>query len=575
MANDVVLGSALRTNLLSLQRTQQGIDKIQNILATGLKVSSALDNPQNFFAAKGLSDRASDLTRLLDGIGQSISTIQAADKGSAAIGKLIDQAESIAASAAEEAANGTSVAKITGQVDLRGITDITSLTGVSAGDTLKFSYIDKDGTTLIDGATSLVTLSAGDSIDEVIGKINDVGAAASTSTAYGQGEVFKASLDSNGYLQIQSKTGGSFRLEFEAGTADVAEVGDQSLGSALGFGNIARQTFSGGTNTAANFEVTALATNKLTSGVLYESGGATNGIAEASDLLTSTVTTLGGATARFAVNAADNPALNIQVDGVNEVTFAADSLDTLTIQGFVDGVNTSSKIRASYDESTGELSIEAIDPEVGSIQVQVDGSASTATSTVDFDFGIKANLDLGASAANLNQENFVFGKANEALADLQNDYNTVLKSIDDLVEDSGYRGVNLLQGDTLTTFFNEDRSNSLATEGRDLTSGGLGLAEADFGSTTSISAIRSQVLAAKESVRSFGNAIANSLSIVQTREDFTKDLVAELEAGSDKLTVADQNEEGAKLLALQTRQQLGVTSLSLAVQSQQSVLRLF
>lgn len=575
MSNDVVLGSALRTNLLSLQRTQSGIDKIQNILATGLKVSSALDNPQNFFAAKGLNDRASDLTRLLDGIGQSISTIKAADKGSAAIGKLIDQAESIAASAAEEAANGTTIAKITGEVDLRGITDITSLTGVSAGDQLKFSYIDKDGTTLVDGPTSLVTLSAGDSIDEVIAKINDLGAASATSTAYGQGEVFRASLDSNGYLQIQSKTGGSFRLVFEAGTADVAEVGDQSLGAALGFGNIARQTFSGGTNTAANFEVTALASNKLTSGVLYEAGGAANGIAEASDLLTSTVTTLGGATARFAFNAADNPALNIQVNGVTEVTFAADSLDTLTIQGFVDGVNTSSKIRASYDETTGELSIESLDPEVKSIQVQVDSSAATEAATVDFDFGIKANLNTAAGAANYNQENFVFGAANAALADLQNDYNTVRESIDQLVSDAGYRGVNLLQGDTLTTFFNEGRTNSLATKGRDLTVGGLGLKEANFSSATGISAIQSQVLAAKEAVRSFGTAIANSLSIVQTREDFTKDMVAELTAGADKLTVADQNEEGAKLLALQTRQQLGVTSLSLAVQSQQSVLRLF
>jgi flagellin len=69
--------------------------------------------------------------------------------------------------------------------------------------------------------------------------------------------------------------------------------------------------------------------------------------------------------------------------------------------------------------------------------------------------------------------------------------------------------------------------------------------------------------------------LANSLSIVQTRQTFTEDLVNELEAGAEKLTVADTNEEGAKLLALQTRQQLGVTSLSLAVQSQQSVLRLF
>lgn len=78
-----------------------------------------------------------------------------------------------------------------------------------------------------------------------------------------------------------------------------------------------------------------------------------------------------------------------------------------------------------------------------------------------------------------------------------------------------------------------------------------------------------------ESVRGFGSTLANNLSIIQTRRDFTQNTINTLRAGADDLTVADQNEEGANLLALQTRQQLGVTSLSLAAQSQQSVLRLF
>ncbi|MCB1681383.1 MAG: flagellin, partial [Alphaproteobacteria bacterium] len=78
-----------------------------------------------------------------------------------------------------------------------------------------------------------------------------------------------------------------------------------------------------------------------------------------------------------------------------------------------------------------------------------------------------------------------------------------------------------------------------------------------------------------DTVRSFGNSIANDLAIIQTREDFTKNTINNLQEGADKLTVADQNEEGANLLALQTRQTLGVTSLALASQSQQAVLRLF
>ena len=80
---------------------------------------------------------------------------------------------------------------------------------------------------------------------------------------------------------------------------------------------------------------------------------------------------------------------------------------------------------------------------------------------------------------------------------------------------------------------------------------------------------------ALETVRNFGLTLANDLSVIQTREGFTQNMINTLSEGADKLTVADQNEEGAKLLALQTRQQLGVTSLSLASQSQQAILRLF
>ena len=95
MTSDVVLTAALRNNLLSLQSTQRLIDDTQLRLSTGLSVNSALDNPQNFFAAQSLNNRASDLTRLLDGISQSIRTIETADQGVTAIENLITQALSL------------------------------------------------------------------------------------------------------------------------------------------------------------------------------------------------------------------------------------------------------------------------------------------------------------------------------------------------------------------------------------------------------------------------------------------------------------------------------------------------
>src|SRR5690606_17210371 len=109
----------------------------------------------------------------------------------------------------------------------------------------------------------------------------------------------------------------------------------------------------------------------------------------------------------------------------------------------------------------------------------------------------------------------------------------------------------------------------------DFTASGLGLTAGNFTDAASISTAVGQVSAALDTLRAYGDSLSNSLSIIQTRQDFTSQTINTLQAGANDLTLADQNEEGANLLSLQTRQQLGVTSLSLAAQSQQSVLRLF
>ena len=69
--------------------------------------------------------------------------------------------------------------------------------------------------------------------------------------------------------------------------------------------------------------------------------------------------------------------------------------------------------------------------------------------------------------------------------------------------------------------------------------------------------------------------LSSSLSIINIRQDFSTNMINTLTEGADKLTLADMNEEGANMLMLQTRQSLGTTSLSLASQAAQAVLRLF
>lgn len=74
---------------------------------------------------------------------------------------------------------------------------------------------------------------------------------------------------------------------------------------------------------------------------------------------------------------------------------------------------------------------------------------------------------------------------------------------------------------------------------------------------------------------SVAKALGTNVAILSTRLEFTKEYVNNQKDGAGKLTLADTNEEGANLVSLQTRQQLGIQALSFAGQSEQSVLRLF
>ena len=155
-------------------------------------------------------------------------------------------------------------------------------------------------------------------------------------------------------------------------------------------------------------------------------------------------------------------------------------------------------------------------------------------------------------------------------------FNDILTQIDQLASDASYKGVNLLKGDDLKVIFNEDRSSFIEVKGDDATAGGLGLtAVEDWSTNDKVEATITAVEGAITELRNMASEFGNNYSIVQTRQDFTENLMNVLTEGADDLTLADMNEESANMLALQTRQQLGVNALSLASQSAQSVLSLF
>jgi flagellin len=377
MSSGFALSGGVRSALSSLSSTSSLQQTSQIRLATGKKVNSALDNPANFFTASGLNNRASDLNRLIDSIGQATKTLEAADKGLKAIGKLV------------EAAQGT-----------------------------------------------------------------------------------------------------------------------------------ARQ---------------ALQSNSVN--------------------LTSTGSALVGGAAKVAVGA-DAGNLVVKVGGVDK-TFAVAATDT--VQTTVDIINATGTGLQAEVGTDNKLKITA----QGGASLEIDATTTNATATF-------LGLTEGAVARTA-------GTTNSNRESLSKQFDELRTQIDQLAKDSGYNGVNLLNGDNLKIQFNESNTSSLTLTGASLNSTKLGVSASagSFQSDADITNSLSQLDKATTAIRAQASTFGSNLSVVQNRQEFTKGLIDTLSAGADQLVVADANEEGAKLLSLNTRAQLSGTALSLASQADQAVLRLF
>jgi flagellin-like hook-associated protein FlgL len=221
-------------------------------------------------------------------------------------------------------------------------------------------------------------------------------------------------------------------------------------------------------------------------------------------------------------------------------------------------------VNASVDSTTGDLTL----------------TAKNSTDSFSLTNGTSGTVsELGTNLVSGQSVNPIRGQANPARAALISQYNGLLDQIDQLTADAGYNGNNLLAGAStqLKVVFNETGTSSLTIGGKDASSSGLGLgklATTDFDTNTSITSILSTLKTATDTLRSDASSFGSNLSIVQTRQDFTKALINTLQTGASNLTLADSNEEAANLLALQTRQSLSTKALSLASQSDQNVLRL-
>jgi flagellin len=261
----------------------------------------------------------------------------------------------------------------------------------------------------------------------------------------------------------------------------------------------------------------------------------------------------------FSITSSDAAATGIATattsDGVEAVAARGKTVDELVAD--VNGsAGLKGKVRASNDN--GKLRIENQSTQ----ELAIDGIASSGA--IDGTSTESAEID-----------------GNTVRADLANQFNELRDQLDKLADDASFNGINLLRGDKLTITFNETGTSSIdiQTKGAEqVNSTNLGVSTTmtakDLDSDANIDKELSKLKSALNEVRSQSSAFGSNLSIVQNRQDFTKNMINTLQTGAANLTLADMNEEAANLLALQTRQSLSSSSLSLASQADQSVLQL-
>jgi flagellin-like hook-associated protein FlgL len=231
------------------------------------------------------------------------------------------------------------------------------------------------------------------------------------------------------------------------------------------------------------------------------------------------------------------------------------------------------RVNSATDDPSAFFAAQGHKSRASDLAARKDAMSEAIQTVKAADAGIKAITSLIEQAKGLATQ----ARSASDVTDLVAQYGEIMTQIDELAADAGYKGINLLDDDTLTVEFNEDGSSSLDIVGFDGSSTGLSLGAAtnNWAASGDIDTDVGLLNDALETLRTEAAGVGAYSGVVTARQDFVTSMINTLTEGADFLTAADPNEEGANMLALQTRQQLGVVALSLASQSQQSILRLF
>ena len=251
---DISLTASMRSNLLSLQQTQSLMDTTQERLSTGKKVNSAIDNPSSYYTAQSLTNRASDLSSLLDSMGQAVQTIQAANEGIEAITEFANQAKAIATSA-NDTSKAADVANYMAQFDeileqINGIAKDSGYKGVNlleADQELKVVFNEDRSSSLTVKSEDASTTGLG--LNKATGEW--------TNTSQGSASDYKKSTQFTADSYVYDTKGNVYKV-----TSQIAAGNDKELSDLVASGVLEATEYtvdiSGGTTGSKNYDIVTI-----------------------------------------------------------------------------------------------------------------------------------------------------------------------------------------------------------------------------------------------------------------------------------------------------------------------------
>ena len=514
MVNDIIPGATIKSTLTSIRQAREDVDRTSLRLNTGKRVNSVLDQPTNFFKSAALNNTARGYDRLLDGIGLGTRTIQQA---------------------------------ITGLETIENILNVAEVRALEARDAL-----EETGSALPDAILA----------DSPVGyfRLND----SDTSTALNLG-----TLGAGGDGVYTNNVGqtdeilfygaGGLAATFDGNNQFIAVPNDDSINT-------------GGPFPERTVELIFNAEDTNSRQVLWEEGGTVNSLNIYIDngvLRVNGRTTNGGGYGPLDISVPIDP------NTTYHVAFTQDGPNG-TFTGYLNGEAFGSESIGSFiGNHPNQNGIGAVNNNVyfhddgpGNAPARADGTFAFTGAISDVAI---YNSIISSEGISERYEATSLALSESFRVDVQG----FLNQIAEIGEDANIRGVNLLRKEDLIVDFNVDRTSKLEVDGRDFTLEALGLDSVNFQRPSQVEDAILAIRNAVSEVRDYATKLATDFSVIGIREDFTNNIINTLEAGASDLVDADLNEEGANLLAAQTRLDLSTTALGLASQSSASILEIF